>query len=124
MIQFIIVRTEDDIQKSDFNEIIKLINNCIKIKNVNHTFSEINIQNVVNAIKKQSFEDLSIHMISMNLLTQCLFFPYSIHFKLYPLITVNSILITCDLLIIYFYFRKRNADPEFLKDSLLDNAQP
>lgn len=75
-------------------------------------------------IKKQSFEDLSIHMISMNLLTQCLFFPYSIHFRLYPLITVNSILTTCDLLIIYFYFRKRNADPEFLKDSLLDNAQP
>lgn len=75
-------------------------------------------------IKKQSFEDLSIHMISMNLLTQCLFFPYSIHFRLYPLITVNSILTTCDLLIIYCYFRKRNADPEFLKDSLLDNAQP
>lgn len=72
-------------------------------------------------IKKQSFEDLSIEMIMMNLLTQFLFFPYSIHFKLYPLITVNSILTCCDSLIIYHYFQKKNTDPEFLKESLTDN---
>lgn len=82
------------------------------------------IPQVYLTVKKNSFEDLSIHMIFMNLLTQCLFLPYTIHFKLYPLLTVNTVLSSCDLLIIYHYYRKKNADPEFMKESLVDNLQP
>ena len=82
------------------------------------------IPQVYLTVKKNSFEDLSIHMIFMNLLTQCLFLPYTIHFKLYPLLTVNTVLSSCDLLIIYHSYRKKNADPEFMKESLVDNLQP
>jgi len=72
-------------------------------------------------IKKKSFEDLSIKMILMNLFTQMLFFPYSTHFHLYPLIIVNTILSTCDVVILffYFYYRKTNAD-ELAKELLND----
>ncbi len=73
-------------------------------------------------IKKKSFEDLSMNMIFMNLLTQMCFLPYTIHFKLYPLITVNSVLSFSDLIIIYFYyFHNSTSDPLFLKDSLVEN---
>ena len=34
------------------------------------------IPQVYITLKKKSFEDVSIQMIYMNLLTQCLFFPY------------------------------------------------
>ena len=73
-------------------------------------------------IKKRSFEDLSMNMIFMNLFTQMCFLPYTIHFKLYPLITVNSVLSLSDLIIIYFYyFHNSTKDPLFLKDSLVEN---
>ena len=73
------------------------------------------------SIKKKSFDDLSINMICMNLLTQALFFPYSIHFKLYPLIVVNSMLSSCDIIILYCFFslRKNNND-ELVKNLLVD----
>ena len=48
------------------------------------------IPQVYLTVKKKSFEDLSIHMIFMNLLTMSIF-PIYEHFKLYPLLTVNSI---------------------------------
>tara|TARA_B100001093_G_scaffold185108_2_gene177875 strand:+ start:11370 stop:11678 length:309 start_codon:yes stop_codon:yes gene_type:complete len=73
-------------------------------------------------IKKKSFEDLSMNMIFMNLLTQICFLPYTIHFRLYPLITVNSVLLSSDLIIIYYYyFNNQTSDPLFLKDSLVEN---
>lgn len=55
-------------------------------------------------IKKKSVNDLSMKTIYMNLLTQFLFFPYSYHFSLYPLMSVNIILTICDLTLICFYF--------------------
>jgi uncharacterized protein with PQ loop repeat len=82
------------------------------------------IPQVYLTIKKKSFEDLSIQMIFMNLFTQCLFFPYTIHFKLYPLITVNSVLSICDIIIIYYYYKKRDSIPLFLKDSLVQSDSP
>ena len=73
-------------------------------------------------VKKKSFEDLSIKMIVMNLFTQMLFFPYSTHFHLYPLIIVNTILSSCDVVILsfYFYYRKTNVDE--LAKELLDDV--
>lgn len=74
------------------------------------------------SIKKNSFDDLSINMICMNLLTQALFFPYSIHFKLYPLIVVNSMLSSCDIIILYCFFSHlKNNDDELVKN-LLDGV--
>jgi uncharacterized protein with PQ loop repeat len=72
------------------------------------------------SIKKKSFNDLSINMICMNLLTQALFFPYSIHFKLYPLIVVNSMLSSCDIIILYCFFSHRKNNDDELVKNLLD----
>lgn len=63
------------------------------------------IPQVYVTFKSKSINDLSITYIAMNLFTQMLFFPYSIHFKLYPLITVNSFLSLYDICIIIMYFR-------------------
>ncbi len=65
-------------------------------------------------LKKRSVNDLSMKTIYMNLLTQFLFFPYSFHFSLYPLMTVNIILTTCDLTLIcfYYYIVNNNCDLE------------
>ena len=72
-------------------------------------------------IKKRSFDDLSIEMISINLLTQCFFLPYSTHFKLYPLIIVNTTLATCDIVILTCYcYHKINKKDEMTND-LLEN---
>lgn len=76
-------------------------------------------------MKKGSFEDISIHMITLNLLTQCLFFPYSIHNNLYPLIIVNTMLSTCDVVIIICYIRSKNkADNSLLNEVFVDSSQP
>lgn len=62
------------------------------------------IPQVYVTFKNKSVKDLSITYIIMNLFTQMLFFPYSIHFKLYPLITVNSFLSLYDICIIIMYY--------------------
>lgn len=62
------------------------------------------IPQVYVTFKNKSIKDLSIAYIIMNLCTQLLFFPYSIHFKLYPLITVNSFLSIYDICIIIMYY--------------------
>ena len=76
-------------------------------------------------IKKKSFSDLSIKMISMNLLTQFLFLPYSTHFNLYPLIIVNTMLASCDVVILgyYFYYKKKDSNDDLVKDLLYDVFQ-
>ena len=73
-------------------------------------------------IKKRSFDDLSIEMISMNLLTQCFFLPYSTHFKLYPLIIVNTTLATCDIIILCYYYYYKNKKKDDITEDLLQNA--
>lgn len=72
-------------------------------------------------IKKKSFDDLSIEMIAMNLLTQCFFLPYSTHFKLYPLIIVNSTLASCDIIILTYYFYYKNKEKNELSKAFLEN---
>lgn len=83
------------------------------------------IPQVQLTMNKCSFEDISIHMICLNLLTQCLFFPYSIHNNLYPLIIVNTMLSSCDLVIIICYIRSINkSDNSLLNDTFVDSTQP
>lgn len=72
-------------------------------------------------IRKKSFDDLSIEMIFMNLLTQFFFLPYSTHFNLYPLVIVNTTLATCDIVIITYYFYYKNKQNSELTNHLLDN---
>ena len=85
------------------------------------------IPQVYVTLKKKSFEDVSIQMIYMNLVTQCLFFPYSYHFSLYPLLTVNSALFTCDIIIIFTYLhhtymkKKSLQEQDFIKDLIEDS---
>jgi uncharacterized protein with PQ loop repeat len=73
-------------------------------------------------IQKKSFGDLSIKMICMNLFTQMLFFPYSIHFNLYPLIIVNTILSSCDAVILAYYLYYTNIHTDELTNDLLSNV--
>jgi uncharacterized protein with PQ loop repeat len=72
-------------------------------------------------IKKQTMEDISMQTISMNLITQILFLPYTIHNKLYPFLTVNIFLATFDLSLIFIYFTIYNKNSE-LKEPLLDSS--
>lgn len=72
-------------------------------------------------IKKKSFEDLSITMISMNLITQFLFLPYSTHFSLYPLIIVNTTLATCDIAILTCYCYHKISKKDEMTNDLLEN---
>ena len=85
------------------------------------------IPQVYVTLKKKSFEDVSIEMIYMNLLTQCLFFPYSYHFKIYPQLIVNSALFTCDIVIIFTYLhnsymKKKPLQKQDLTDLLIEET--
>tara|TARA_E500000178_G_C16946923_1_gene719275 strand:- start:402 stop:725 length:324 start_codon:yes stop_codon:yes gene_type:complete len=74
-------------------------------------------------VKKKRIEDLSIKTVSLGLLTQCLFFPYSIHFKLHPLFTVNIFLSFCDAFIIcYYIYLKMNQKTTVIEETFLDDA--
>ena len=81
------------------------------------------VPQIILTIKKKTMEDISISYISLNLLTQCLFLPYSIHFRLYPLLTVNCILGSCDLFIIgYYLYLKMNPKTTVLEEVFLDTS--
>lgn len=92
------------------------------------------IPQVYITLKKKSFEDVSIQMIYMNLLTQCLFFPYSYHFKIYPLLTVNSVLFTCDIVIIFTYLhhtymkkkplQQQDFTTTLIEETFIDSVNP
>jgi len=78
---------------------------------------------LILTIKKNSFSDLSIKMISMNLLSQILFLPYTTHFNLYPFIIVNTMLASCDIIIIfyyYYYYYKDKSNNDMTKELLYD----
>ena len=77
------------------------------------------IPQVYTTFKNNSIKDLSITYIIMNLFTQLLFFPYSIHFKLYPLITVNSFLALYDIAIMIMYYNIEYRKKECY-DKLID----
>ena len=66
-------------------------------------------------------EDISMQTICMNLLTQCLFLPYTIHYKLYPFLTVNIFLATFDISLIIsyliIYHKKSNLYDELLNSN-------
>ena len=61
------------------------------------------IPQIYLTLTKRSMEDISIMTISMNLLTQCLFLPYTIHNKLYPFLTVNIFLGIFDIVLLITY---------------------
>ena len=80
------------------------------------------IPQIILTYKKKTMEDISMQYIVLNLLTQCLFLPYTIYFKLYPFLTVNVFLATYDICLIYCYlyyykFNKDNSGYEILLDS-------
>lgn len=61
------------------------------------------IPQIYLTLTKRSMEDISMTTISMNLLTQCLFLPYTIHNKLYPFLTVNIFLGIFDIVLLISY---------------------
>ena len=61
------------------------------------------IPQIYLTLTKKSMEDISMITISMNLLTQCLFLPYTIHNKLYPFLTVNIFLGIFDIVLLISY---------------------
>ena len=80
------------------------------------------IPQIILTIKKKTMEDISILYISLNLLTQCLFLPYTIYFKLYPFLTVNLFLSFYDiwLLSLYYFSLKKTSS---LYEELLDEEE-
>lgn len=78
------------------------------------------IPQVYLTYKNKSIKDLSITYIYLNLLTQFLFLPYSLHFRLYPLITVNSFLTLYDISIIIMYYILNSEKNTIKYEPLLD----
>ena len=81
------------------------------------------IPQIILTLKKKSMEDISMQYIVLNLLTQCLFLPYTIYFKLYPFLTVNIFLATYDLCLIccYLYYYKFKQDQSVYENLLNQN---
>ena len=67
----------------------------------------MNFPQVYLTLTEKKVEDLSINTISMNLLTHCLFLPYSVYFELYPLLAANVTIGICDLIIISVYIKSK-----------------
>jgi len=87
------------------------------------------VPQIILTIKKKTMDDISIQYISLNLLTQFLFLPYSIYFKLYPFLSVNIFLAFYDLWLIYLYYfslkqttNKELIDETTIYDNLLDKT--
>ncbi len=68
------------------------------------------IPQVYLTLKTRKTEDISIKTITMNLSAQVFFLPYSIYFRLYPLLTANVSLAICDLIIIIIYLQNCNCN--------------
>ena len=79
------------------------------------------IPQIYLTIKKRTMEDISMQTICLNLLTQCLFLPYTIHNKLYPFLTVNIFLGSFDVVLIFIYLTIYNKNSE-LEESLLESS--
>lgn len=58
-------------------------------------------------IKKNSTEDLSIKTVFMNFMAQLFFLPYSLYFKLYPLLVANISIGICDTIILTIFVRNK-----------------
>ena len=58
-------------------------------------------------IKKNSTEDLSIKTVCMNFMAQLFFLPYSLYFKLYPLLVANVSIGMCDAIILTIFVRNK-----------------
>lgn len=67
----------------------------------------MNFPQVYLTITEKKVNDLSIDTISMNLLTHFLFLPYSVYFKLYPLLAANVTIGVCDIIIISVYVKTK-----------------
>ena len=66
----------------------------------------MNFPQVYLTLTEKKVEDLSIKTISANLMCHSLFLPYSVYFKLYPLLTANVIIGICDIAILSVYFKE------------------
>tara|TARA_B100000886_G_scaffold340067_1_gene307765 strand:- start:14931 stop:15311 length:381 start_codon:yes stop_codon:yes gene_type:complete len=77
------------------------------------------IPQIYLTIKKRTMEDISMQTICLNLLTQCLFLPYTIHNELYPFLTVNVFLGSFDIVLIFIYLTIYIKKTD-LHESLLD----
>ncbi len=87
------------------------------------------IPQIFLTFKKKSMKDISIQTIGLNLLTQCLFLPYTLHFELYPFLTVNFFLTIYDITLIIYYLNlknscKNNYDNDDLYDFFIDSDNP
>lgn len=75
--------------------------------------------------KEKSMKDISIYTISLNLLTQFLFLPYTLYFELYPFLTVNIFLTVYDItLISYYLYLKKKEKENDLFTFLMDTEEP
>ncbi len=79
------------------------------------------VPQIILTIKKKTMEDISISYISLNLLTQCLFLPYTIYFKLYPFLTVNLFLAFYDIWLLCLYFLYLKKEKLLYKELLNDD---
>lgn len=60
------------------------------------------IPQVYLTIKTKKTDDISIKFIVFNLLACCFLIPYSIYFRLYPILSANFSVTICNLILLYY----------------------
>tara|TARA_B100000900_G_C20476844_1_gene673805 strand:+ start:716 stop:1000 length:285 start_codon:yes stop_codon:yes gene_type:complete len=65
------------------------------------------IPQVYHTIKTKKTDDISIKFLLFNLLAVCFLIPYSIHFKLYPILSANFSVFICNSIILYYAISNR-----------------
>lgn len=68
---------------------------------------------VYKTVVSDKTDDISITSISLNIFASFLYVPYSIHYRLWPLIISNSTILLCQIIILIYCIKnyKKNTLP-------------
>ena len=83
------------------------INNILEIFGYIGAFclSIMGIPQVIHTVKTEKTEDISMKFVLFNLLANCFLLPYSVYFKLYPIMGANISVCICNIIILYYCIR-------------------
>lgn len=60
------------------------------------------IPQVYHTIKTKKTEDISIRFLLLNLLAVCFLIPYSVYYRLYPILAANFSVAICNLILLFY----------------------
>ena len=63
---------------------------------------------VYQTVKTNKTRDISVNFIYLNLCAVSFLIPYSVHFKLYPVLMANTSVGICNFLLLYFIYKNKS----------------